>query len=310
MTSRGEVPFIGLTEIATLCQRVILDASWVLPALLSATLGLVAILIAQPLTHSSAELMASTRRVATAGSSLLGASAATTLLLSIWGAATMPALSPRLFGILVLFGVVFGLALWTNVLFFGDPKIQLQVAIALRQTNEAVLARLLPSTSHSSYFLLAANVAAITILSALVYFLSSLFLGQSIPNARGAVLVLFALATCYSLCLFGSESVFVRLDGRALRLAARTIVWGVLLSPVALFTATALTFDYLRPAALALLASLVLIVGSCIAPPTFLRAWTLQSLAHRRAGAYAQRQLSGLQKLIDRHAQGSQLLLP
>ena len=118
MTSRSEVPSFGLTEITTLCERVVLDASWVLPALVSATLGLVAILIAQPLTHSSAEVMASTRRVATAGSSLLGASAATTLLLSIGGAATTPALSPRLFGILVLF------------------------VIELRQVNEAVLARL------------------------------------------------------------------------------------------------------------------------------------------------------------------------
>ena len=132
------------------------------------------------------------------------------------------------------------------------------------------------------------------------------------PNFPGAALVFLALAAFYSLCLFVSESVFVRLDGRALRLTARTIVWGLLLSPVALFTATGWTFDYLRPAALALLTSLVIGVASSIAPtPIFLTAWTLQSLAHRRARTYAQRQLSGLRERIDRlHAQGSQLLLP
>jgi len=258
-----------------LSTAIALDASWLLPALLGAALGLVAILIAQAVTGSSAEVVASTRRVATVASLLVGAAAVTVAVFSLVALFDPAAPPASLFATLVLVGIILFLALWMSVLFFGAPSVQLEVA-------EEILRQTCATDEHMGKPVRAwwkgvlANTVAFMVFGVLGYFLSSALSGSPVPNPAGAAAV-WAVITVYLVgTAFVSEAMLVE-SGVLARWLVRLAVLFVFLGPILVGAVSLLTLD-LYPAAIALIATTAIAVCSAwVSSPSQFGGWTIRA---------------------------------
>lgn len=298
------VPGLGLagvdwSRVADLGRGVLLDAGWLLPALLSANLGLVAIVFAQTVTNADAQLLATTRRVATGGSVFIAGCAGSVALLSSTALTPATEAASHLFAIVVLATVIIGISLWMSLLFFGTPAAQLGVALELSRVARAADGRLGPTGPLPARGVFGANVSVIAGFATLFYFVSSAGLDQPVPNNSGAVIVLVLLTMGATALIYFAELGFAEWSSQLGRNAARAVLALGLFGPVVLL-ASDLVLGGLSAAGLAVMAAVTLPLLSAWMPlPSPVRGWSLRIAVNTRTRARLLKRIDQLQAFID-----------
>lgn len=295
----GVWPGVKWSQVDALGRAVLSDAVWLLPALMSANLGLVALLFAQTVTNADAKLMASTRQVAIVGSVFIGACAAAVALLSFTALVRDPGMGAHLFAVLLLACVIIGITLWMSLLFFGTPAAQLAVALEIRRVTQTTLNRLGLAGPVPAWGAWVANVVIIAGASVLIYFVSTAAFDQPIPNGLDAVVVLAGLSMCATTVIYLAELGFAEWSSILGRRLVRVLLLIGLFGPV-LLMGSALLLSGLSAAGLGVMAAVLLPLLSAWMPMWgWTRGWTLRAAVNRRTAERLLKHLDQLQAFID-----------
>lgn len=295
----GDTPVPDWSRVETLGEVVLSDAGWLLPALISVNLALVALQYAQTVSHADATLAASTKQVTTAGSAFIGACAASVVLISAAPLPRNPAMSGHFFAVFMLAGIIIAISLWMSVLFFGSPARQLAVAQELQRVTKVTLATLGPAGPIPAWLAFVVNIVVVFVASILVHMAASATSGAPMPSIAGEVAVLATLTVIATAMSYFVELGFAEwFSGAGLGLA-RVLVVVLIFAP--LFTVgVILLFSGFAAVGLGIMTGALLPLASAWIPiGGWAGRWTLRVAAHTKTRARLQSQDDQLQAFID-----------
>lgn len=292
----GSESGLDWSRLVNLGETMLDDSRWLLPALLSVQLALVAVLFAQAVTNTDPRLIASTRRIAVLAAVAVGGAATSVHVFSSVAAISSGSVV-RLFSVTILVAIIIGIALVIGVIFFGSLNVQLQVAEEVKRETEASLSKFGPAAATSPRSIVLANVGVISAVAVLAYFALSVVLGEAIPNAPGAIVALVALTAISSAMVFVGENLTSEWPSKTRRQAARGVLFLVYFVPVLLLGTTQLALP--RAAEVAVLSTGILpLISGWLPGRTRAHRWSLAGAVETATHVRLVKRLRGLETVI------------